>query len=156
MLGLKVSPTEGAALYQEISELSVNLTSLLKFEKLEPTLDDLVKARYYYDRLMSFAVFDQAENFDNSSLAQRIQNFGYSREETKGLLTVILLAGTEAVSAALPRMIALMIDSGQFADIAANQDRLPAVIDEGLRVVCPSPAVFRGVVEDMELSKVKF
>lgn len=162
MLGIKLSGTaeQQAAIYQEIATLAAKLTALLKVEKLEPNPRDLQLARKYYRQLLAFANFNEAQNEaglpESNALLHRVQSLGLSRAETEGLLVVILLAGTETVSAALPRIVAHLLDSEQFAELSQNRALLPNAIDEGLRLACASPAILRGVAQDVELDGITF
>jgi cytochrome P450 len=157
MLGISLEGQARESVFSEISELATKLTAFMKFEKLEPTPSDLEKVLVYYERLLSFADNTYGQTAaPNNSLTHRLREMGMTLEETRGLVAVILLAGTETVSAALPRIVALLLDSGQFRALAADRSILGSAIDEGLRVVCASPAILRGVEQDTEVKGFRF
>ena len=52
------------------------------------------------------------------------------------------------ISAALPRIVALLVDSGQFIHLKKNPECIPQAIDEGLRFVTPLPGTVRIVQRD--------
>jgi cytochrome P450 len=157
VLGLRVDPRQADAVYAEMTHLATTLTAMLGLDKHESSPAMVRRARPYYERLLAFARagYDAAEEGEPTILA-RLKQAGWSFEQTKGLIAVMLTAGTETVSAALPRIVALLLDTGQMARLAADRALVPRAVDEGLRVVCPSPAITRGVLRDVEIDGIRF
>jgi cytochrome P450 len=157
VLGIRVDPRRAAAVYAEMTHLATTLTAMLGLDKQESSPAMVRRARPYYERLLSFAEAGYAAaGEEDPTILGRLKRAGWSFEETKGLIAVMLTAGTETVSAALPRIVALLLDSGQMARLAADRALLPRAVDEGLRVVCPSPAITRGVMRDVEIDGIRF
>lgn len=77
------------------------------------------------------------------SLVGRLRELGLSFEEAKGVLTVFFLTGTLTTSNALPRIVALLVDSGQFAMLREHPELIGPALSEGLRYATPVPATMR-------------
>jgi cytochrome P450 len=157
VLGIPVDPRQAEAVHAEITHLAERLTAFLGLDKQVSTPEMVRRARPYFDRLLAFAEVAYREaGDDDRTVIPRLKRAGWTFEETKGLIAVMLTAGTETVSAALPRIVALLLDTGQMARLTADRARLPRVVDEGLRMVCPSPAITRGLDQDVEIDGVPF
>lgn len=157
LFGLRLSPEQQELASRRMSRLSAVLTSYLRFEKMQPSTAEATAARRHCAELLSFAErgFREAGP-DDPSLAGRLKRSGLDWPAARGMIAVLLPAATETVAAALPRIVALLIDSGQLATLRADRLLLPGAIDEGLRVVCPSPAILRSVALDVELGGFRF
>jgi cytochrome P450 len=81
----------------------------------------------------------------------RLRALGLDFEESRGTAGLLFLAGTETTAAALPRIVSLLIETGQWDLLASRRDLLPAAIDEGLRLTTPVPLMTRHVVVDTTL-----
>ncbi|MCW2956496.1 MAG: Cytochrome [Thermoleophilia bacterium] len=85
----------------------------------------------------------------------RLRELGLDYEQARGVIAMIILAGTETTSSAIPRIVALLHDTGQWPRLRAQPELLDNTIDEGLRLVAPVPAVTRSVAHDHELRGVR-
>jgi cytochrome P450 len=56
---------------------------------------------------------------------------------------LIFLAGTLTTAAALPRLVGLLLDSGQMPMLQRDPSRALRAVDEGLRYLAPVPATTR-------------
>jgi cytochrome P450 len=157
VLGIEVAPARRAAVYDEMTQLATRMTRFLGLDKLEPSPATLRQARVYYDRIQAFAGPGYAgADAGAPTVIGQLKAAGVSFEEASGLIAVLLLAGTETVMAALPRLVALLIDGGEWSRLAANRDLLPGALVEGLRVICPSPAIPRAINADVEIAGFRF
>lgn len=96
------------------------------------------------------------ESGGDSALA-RLRALGLDYEEAKALVVIIILAGTETVSSGLPRSIALLVDSGEWARLPADDPAaIDAAIEACLRLVTPSPMIVRSCVEACEVRGHRF
>lgn len=77
------------------------------------------------------------------SFVQRLREEGLTFDEARGVLSIILLAGTLTTAAALPRIVALLIDAGQLGALRGCGPRVADAIAEGLRYTAPVPATVR-------------
>jgi cytochrome P450 len=69
---------------------------------------------------------------------------------------VLFLVGMVTVSTAVPRILALLVDTGQLAQLRAQPSLLTGAIDEGLRCVVPVPAMARSVAETTVVEGCRF
>lgn len=84
---------------------------------------------------------------DESTVPGRMRALGLDEREALGAVGAFVLTGTETIVSYLPRLVALLVDSGWHARIASDPARgaLDAAIAEGLRVTTPSPVMLRAV-----------
>jgi len=85
----------------------------------------------------------------------RLREIGLTLEEARGVIGVLMLAGTETTSTAIKRIVALLADTGQWARLRQDPSLLEGTIDEGLRLVTPVPAFTRTIVREHELRGVR-
>ena len=83
-----------------------------------------------------------------TSLICRLRALGLSFDEARGVLSLIFLAGTLSTAASLPRIVALLVDSGQLAGLRGCPEAISRALAEGLRYVAPVPATVRIAVRD--------
>ncbi|MGH8262908.1 MAG: cytochrome P450 [Steroidobacteraceae bacterium] len=88
---------------------------------------------------------------DECSVPGRLRAAGLEFEDSRGVIGLLLLAGTETTASALPRIVALLIDTGQWATLRADRALLSRAIDEGLRATGPLAVVTRNVAEPTTL-----
>ncbi|MGN6274225.1 MAG: cytochrome P450 [Protaetiibacter sp.] len=91
---------------------------------------------------------------DESTLPGRMRSLGLSEREALGAVGAFVLTGTETIVSYLPRLIALLVDSGWHARLAADPSDTDAAIAEGLRVTTPSPVMLRAVTEATTIGAV--
>ena len=83
---------------------------------------------------------------DESTVPGRMRQLGLSEDEAMGAVAAFVLTGTETIVAYIPRLIALLADSGWLPLIAADRTLVEPAIAEGLRVTTPSPVMLRSVI----------
>jgi cytochrome P450 len=149
---------ESEEVYGEVAALASSITSMLGLDRLKPSEEDVEKASVFYRQLLSRAqeTYGKGQIVGHSTVITNLQAAGLSFEQASGVLAVVLLAGTETVSVALPRITALLVDTGQLKRLSERRELLPNAIVEGLRVVVPSHVILRSVAEDAELDGMEF
>lgn len=79
----------------------------------------------------------------------RLRELGFDWEAARALVVTMILAGTETVTAAAPRIVALLLDNRRWSALG---DGSPAVVDPvieaGLRLVTPTEVIVRSCAED--------
>jgi cytochrome P450 len=90
------------------------------------------------------------------ALLYRLQDLGLSEKEARGLMLVIIAAGTETTNVTLPRVLALLLDTRQFALLKAQPDLLPHAVEEGIRITSASPVIIRKVESTTALQNHEF
>jgi cytochrome P450 len=91
----------------------------------------------------------RAYDDDRDTLMARMRVSGLSREEALGAAAAFFLTGTETVASFLPRLIALLCDTGR------QRTELGAAIEEGLRHTTPSPVMLRSVAAPATVGRVQ-
>lgn len=84
---------------------------------------------------------------DESTVPGRMRALGLDEREALGAVAAFVLTGTETIVSYVPRLAAILIDSGWLPRLAAAPDMVDAAVAEGLRVTTPSPMMLRSVVE---------
>jgi len=106
----------------------------------------------------SSAVSSAAQGADGGSATTvpgRMRELGLSEDEAMGAVGAFVLTGTETLVSYLPRMVALLADTGWLAGVAADRRMLGPAIAEGLRVTTPSPVMLRSVEREATIGTVR-
>lgn len=88
---------------------------------------------------------------DESTVPGRMRALGLDEREALGAVGAFVLTGTETLVSFVPRLAALLVDSGWHARIAADRALVDAAVTEALRVTTPSPVMLRSVVRDASI-----
>ena len=91
---------------------------------------------------------------DESTVPGRMRALDLGEDEAMGAVGAFVLTGTETLVSYVPRLVALLIDSGWFDRLRAEPDRLDTAIAEGLRVTTPSPVMLRSAVAEGRIGEV--
>lgn len=81
----------------------------------------------------------------------RLREMGIPAEEARGVLSIFFIAGALTTAVALPRILALLVDSGQLGMLGNDAARVARAVDEGLRFTTPVPATVRVAQRDCEV-----
>ncbi|WP_338404000.1 cytochrome P450 [Cellulosimicrobium arenosum] len=100
-------------------------------------------------------------------LLGRCRELGLGLDETTGLASLLMVAGTETSASAMARTTALLVDTGEqhrllrlmaderehpVARGAGEPDAVENAVREGLRVTSPASVIGRGVSSDVEVA----
>jgi cytochrome P450 len=91
---------------------------------------------------------------DPSTVMGRMRQLGLSEDEALGAAAALFLTGTETVASFVPRLVALLCDSGTQHRIIREPDQLDSAIDEALRLTTPTPAMLRSVTAPARIGRV--
>ncbi|MBN9606306.1 MAG: cytochrome P450 [Actinomycetales bacterium] len=110
----------------------------------------IASARAIVERLTGHidAVYASA---DRDTIIGRCRELGLGLRETKGLATLLMVAGTETAASAMARLAALLVDSGEQHRLLADPSHREDAIREALRVTSPAPIIGRSVMADLEI-----
>ena len=139
---------------RDVHALGQRIASALQLSKLATSGVEAVQADLA--RLLAYAhdVFAR-DDLPASSLVARLKALGCSAEETRGTLSIFFVAGALTLGVALPRIAALLMDSGQLTHIARDGTLVARAVDEGLRYTCPVPATIRIAANEGSLGNVR-
>ena len=76
--------------------------------------------------------------------------------KSKGTFDGVMIGATELITYGLPRVLTLLVDSGQMEKLQAQPALLDNAIDEGFRLVTPSNVILRAIVADCEIGGYQF
>lgn len=91
---------------------------------------------------------------DESTVPGRMRALGLDERSALGAVGAFVLTGTETIVSYLPRLVALLVDSGWHERLAADRALVDAAIAEGLRVTTPSPVMLRATIAPTAIGEV--
>jgi cytochrome P450 len=158
ILGITPPPGEETATYRRVVFLSERVTAFATLNPRPLSPEKVAAIRDPYMRLVTHArdAFDRDGTSSSGALIPRLKAAGLGFAEVQGVLAALFMTGTQTISTAVPRLVALLIDSGEWADVRGAPARLDCVIDEGLRCIIPSPVMIRAVRDDTEVAGNRF
>jgi cytochrome P450 len=83
-----------------------------------------------------------------STVPARMRELGLSEDEAMGAVGAFVLTGTETLVSFLPRIVAILADTGWLGVLAHDRTLLDQAVAEGLRVTTPSPVMLRSVAAE--------
>jgi cytochrome P450 len=96
----------------------------------------------------------RAYHGDESTVPGRMRALGLDEREALGAVGAFVLTGTETIVSFVPRLAAILIDSGWLPRLAADPSLVDAAVAEALRVTTPSPVMLRSTVEAARIGSV--
>jgi len=152
LLGLPVEASRGDAAYREIFETGEELASIALGTTADTVLppEKIATARAIVERLTGH-IDDVFATASGDTIIGRCRDLGLSITETKGLSTLLMVAGTETAASAMARMAALLHDTGEQHRLIENPKWRESAVREALRVTSPAPLIGRSVLADLEI-----
>ncbi len=138
----------------EVHALGERIASSLQLSPFARSRRDDVRSEVRKDleRLLAHSATAFArDDLPPASLVARLKALGCDAEETRGILSIFFVAGALTLGVALPRLVALLIDTGQLAKLRGEPALVPRAVDEGLRYTCPVPATVRISAHDTSI-----
>lgn len=154
LLGLPVDRSRGDAAFREIFETGEELASIALGTTADTVLppEKIAVAREVVERLTGH--IDEAfASASGDTIIGRCRDLGLSVTETKGLSTLLMVAGTETAASAMARMAALLHDTGEQHRLIENPPWRESAVREALRVTSPAPLIGRSVLADLTIGK---
>ncbi|WP_350346920.1 cytochrome P450 [Agromyces sp. G08B096] len=153
LLGTPVDPSRGDDAYREIFATGEELASIALGTTADTVLPPhkVEAARAIVERLTGHvdAAFADAPE---DAVIGRCRELGLSLRETKGLATLLMVAGTETAASAMARTAALLADSGEQHRLIAAPEHRDDAVREALRVTSPAPIIGRAVLAALEIA----
>lgn len=150
LLGLPVDESRGDDAYREIFATGEELASIALGTTADTTLppDKIATARGIVERLTGH-IGDVFPTAHPDTIIGRCREIGLSVQETQGLSTLLMVAGTETAASAMARTAALLSDSGEQHRLLAMPEHREDAVREALRVTSPAPLIGRSVLADV-------
>lgn len=157
MMGIRSTSNEEDRTALEIFSLGERIAAALQLRPFHSR--ELERIKGDIDQLTGYA--DAAFHdtcLSPNSLVHRLRELGLGREESRGVLSIFFVAGTLTVAVALPRIVALLIDSNEMESLRESPEpsRVARAIDECLRYSTPVPATVRIASRDLEAGGHRF
>ncbi|WP_248959880.1 cytochrome P450 [Sphaerisporangium perillae] len=142
----EVSPDDARSLFAD-GERIVSMVSLRSRGLSER---QIAAARQVLDRIgdIAEAAYERGEE---TTVMGRMRSLGLSAAEARGAAGAFFLTGTETVATFVPRLIALLHDTGTRLDGPGDLDR---AIEEAMRVTTPTPVMLRSVAVPARVGRV--
>lgn len=87
----------------------------------------------------------------------RLRELGFEFEAARSIIVTVILAGTETVTAAAPRIVAMLLDHCRWDALRGGEpDAVESAIEAGLRVVTPTEVIVRSCAEDGTVDGCRF
>lgn len=152
LVGLE--PEEGAATVvdDELFRRVAAITGYVTLARPRLTPRQVARAREVLEELGAHA--RRAYAGDESTVPGRMRALGLDEREALGAVGAFVLTGTETIVSSLPRIAALLIDSGLLGWAGEDPARADAAIQEGLRVTTPSPMMLRAATRPGRIGDV--
>lgn len=149
MLGLSVPEESAVERYLELFRTGRRLTESIRLSTRRLSASRVAAKRVAFEALTEpVAAAYARDDFPERSVLARLRELGLTPDETRGVVTTLLMAGTQTLATAIPRLVALLVDSGQQTLLRAEPGLRQGTIDEGLRFIVPSPVMVRRVHRD--------
>ncbi|MGV8885406.1 MAG: cytochrome P450 [Microbacteriaceae bacterium] len=130
-----------------------SITRLVRLTKPRFTIAEAERVRAVLSEITEHARLAWRRGGDDT-VPGRMRELGLTEQETLGAVGAFVLVGTETLVSYLPRLIALLVDTGWYPRLLADPSLVEPAIAEGLRVTTPSPVMLRSVRADATIGSV--
>ncbi len=146
ILGIKLPAGDPDAACLDLYRTGSAFASILTLASGQLDARRIAAARARFDALTSAA---QAayERGDERDVPGRLRAMGLDFAQSRGVIGLLLVAGTETTASVLPRIVAQLIDTGQWSTLRSQRALMPGALAEGLRMTAAVPLMTRNVVE---------
>ncbi|MGI8336132.1 cytochrome P450 [Actinomadura scrupuli] len=139
--------------YRHLFEQGEQIVSMVSVRTRTLSPPQVARARRVLDPIGDIAA-KAYRSGDERTVMGRMRVLGLSEEEARGAAGAFFLTGTETVATLVPRLIALLHDSGQLDRVAGDPGLLGQAVDEAMRFTTPTPIMLRSVHAPVEIGGV--
>jgi cytochrome P450 len=140
MLGV-VPPGDERISCNDLVSLGERIAGGLDFRR--PSEAHLDRLRADVKRLAEYARFGyESQDAPTNCFVRRLRECGLTFEESRGIISLIFLAGTLTTAATMPRILALLVDANA-TQLLTTPEGISTALAEGLRFTTPVPATIR-------------
>lgn len=143
---------ERSAVDDRLFRQVASITGMVRLSRPSLSPAQVHVARGVLDELAEHAA--AAYRGDESTVPGRLRGLGLTENEALGAVGAFVLTGTETIAAAIPRIVALLVDSGTLGD-AADDEAAERAIAEGLRWTTPTPVMVRATLAARTIGPVR-
>ncbi len=157
MLGLPAPAAGAEQTYLDVFAMVQQMSQSIGMATKKLTPAQVAAKKVPFKRLTAAVVGAYArDELPPNSVLARLKELGLSADEARGVVGMLLVVGTETMTTAVPRTVALLVDSGQQNTLRQEPKLIQSAIDEALRFVVPSPIMLRSVSGDVEIAGHQF
>ncbi|MFJ5954741.1 cytochrome P450 [Paenarthrobacter sp. NPDC092416] len=138
---------------RELFNLGSSISSLVRLGRPTLTARQIAKGRSAVEVLAGPARTAYRES-DPETFPGRLRELGMGENEAMGIISAFVMVGTETLVSFVPRLVALIADSGRIEGLAADRAGVPAAVNEALRFTVPSPMMLRDAVAPATIGDV--
>ncbi|MCD0448209.1 cytochrome P450 [Actinocorallia sp. API 0066] len=148
LLGLRLGPND--APYENLFSLGERLAGLALGTAASTDLPEAkVRTAERIAAELTRAVPEAYTTAPDDTILGRCRALGLGLDLTRGLATLLAVAGTETGVSGTTRTVALLHDTGQQRALLADPALMENAVREGLRVATPAPVIGRHVARDV-------
>lgn len=155
-IGIVPSTGEEDRTYQEMFEQGASLVAMMRLSTTRFNEKQVAAASELWADFVDRVAVAYRSSRGSSSVVEKLRDLGLSLPEITGVASALFLTGTQSVSTALPRLVALLVDTRQWTALRQRPELLGQAIDEGLRVTVPSPVMLRSTIAGTNIGGVRF
>lgn len=138
---------------RELFNLGSSISSLVRLGRPTLTVRQVAKGRSAVGVLAGPAR-EAYRKGDPQTFPGRLRGLGMTEEEAMGIISAFVMVGTETLVSFVPRLIALLADSGRIAGLVEDRSGVASAVNEALRFTVPSPMMLRDAVSPGTLGGV--
>jgi cytochrome P450 len=118
LIGVTIEPRDEHRAYADMFDLATKFTALAGLGKRQLGPRELTTARDIVGRLAAHVrgSYEDVRHRDRS-LTQQMRARDFSFDEVQGVVIIVMIGATELITYGLPRVLALLIDSGQITKV---------------------------------------
>jgi cytochrome P450 len=154
MVGLRLEGEAREKRAREMYKLGQKLVGMVPTNMKALDDSEVAAAKAVFEELVDGIEEVHADGGDDT-IPGRLRELGFDLEETRGVVGMLLIAGTETTSTALVRIVSLLQDTRQWQRLERDRALLDGAIEEGLRCATPVPVSTRTSASDFEFHGTK-
>jgi cytochrome P450 len=154
MVGLRLEGEAREKRARDMYKLGQKLVAMVPTRMTELDDGQVAAAKAVFEELVDGIAEVHADGPEDT-IPGRLRELGFDLEETRGVVGMLLIAGTETTSTSLVRIVTMLCDTRQWKRLQRHRDLLDNAIEEGLRCATPVPISTRTTSRDCEFHGVK-
>lgn len=154
MVGLRLEGEAREVRAREMYKLGQRLVAMVPTRMTELDEGQVAAAKAVFEQLVN-GIEEVHADGPQDTIPGRLRELGFNLEETRGVVGMLLIAGTETTSTSLVRIVSLLHDTRQWKRLQRDRGMLDQAIEEGLRCSTPVPVSTRTTSRDCEFHGVR-
>lgn len=130
---------------RDLFNLGSSISSLVRLGRPSLTPAQAAKGRAAVEVLAGPAK-SAYRGSDPATFPGRLRSLGMTEEEAMGIISAFVMVGTETLVSFVPRLVALLADTGRIEGLVADREGMGRAVNEALRFTVPSPMMLRNAV----------